>query len=141
MFLTGLQNVAIANADSTVKLNGLSYGYVKDKLKRAEILSNKLVDLKSATIDFYIEKNRFPDDKDELVTDGFYFSNFNTVYGNKILYSEVSNIVTFSVDVNDKNTASIVASMISATSNGKIVEMKFGKPYCLEEGKGVTRVP
>ena len=128
MFLTGLQNVAIANADSTVKLNGLSNGYVKDKLKRAEILSNKLVDLKSATIDFYIEKNRFPDDKDELVTDGFYFSNFNTVYGNKILYSEVSNIVTFSVDVNDKNTASIVASMISATSNGKIVEMKFGKP-------------
>lgn len=115
-------------ASSSITLNQMNDDLIKDRLKKAEMLSSKLVDIKSATLDFFIENNRFPVNKEELVADGFYFGNYNSIYGNEITYTVNSNTVKFSVNVNDVNTASIISGMLSASSSGSTVEYQFGKP-------------
>ncbi|MBL4705674.1 MAG: hypothetical protein JKY54_14210 [Flavobacteriales bacterium] len=114
-------------ANSQLKLNEASSALIQSNLKSADLLSAKLVDIKAAALDFYVERNRWPTSV-ELVTDGFYFGNFDSVYGSTISYTVLANSIRLRVDVNDENIAKYISSSISATNNGDVVEYQFGKP-------------
>lgn len=116
-----------AFGNSVLKLNEVNNSLIEAKIKNADMLSAKLVDIKSAAIDFHVEKNRWPT-ATELVSDGFYFGNFNSVYGTTIDYAVLTNSILLSVDVNDVNVAEYISSSISATNDGDIVKYQFGKP-------------
>lgn len=116
-----------AFGNSALKLNEVNNSLIEANIKNADMLSAKLVDIKSAAIDFHVEKNRWPS-ASELVSDGFYFGNFNSVYGTTINYAVLTNSILLSVDVNDENVAKYVSSSISATNDGDIVKYQFGKP-------------
>lgn len=116
-----------AFGNSVLKLNEVNNSLIEANIKNADMLSAKLVDIKSAAIDFHVEKNRWPT-ATELVSDGFYFGNFNSVYGTTIDYAVLTNSILLSVDVNDVNVAEYISSSISATNDGDIVKYQFGKP-------------
>lgn len=117
-----------AFASSQSKLDDASVRLIEADLEDARLLGKKLLDLEAATLDFYYDKNRWPANKEELVSDGFYFGSFNTVYGTEINYRVVSGTARFTIDVNDELKASHIASLISATSSNDIVTKQFGRP-------------
>ncbi len=127
LFLVSLFFGFNAIANSQLKLNEASSALIKSNLKSAELLSSKLVDIKAAALDFYVERNRWPTSV-ELVTDGFYFGSFNSVYGSTINYTVMTDSIRLTVDVNDESIAKYISSSISATNDGDIVKYEFGKP-------------
>ncbi|MAD89059.1 MAG: hypothetical protein CMK64_05100 [Pseudoalteromonas sp.] len=117
-----------SDANPNVRLVEANNALIKAEVRNTEMLASKLTDIKSATLDFYLARNRWPVNKEELVSDGFYFGNFSTTYGSEINYRVVGNTVLYSVDVNKSSTAKHISKILSVSYSNDIVQFQFGRP-------------
>ncbi|KZN63395.1 hypothetical protein [Pseudoalteromonas luteoviolacea] len=116
------------SANPSVRLIEANNALIKADVRNTEMLASKLTDIKSATLDFYLARKRWPVNKEELVSDGYYFGNFNTIYGTEINYKVNGNSVLFTVDVNRSSTAKHISKILSVSHENEIVQFQFGRP-------------
>lgn len=112
-------------ADAPAKV--IADGY--DELyENGEITANKLLDLKAAALNYYSENDAWPGNVTDLAVDGFYYGNYDTMYGTTISGTANANSYELTIDVLKDSVATYIASFMNGSATDSVVKVEFGLP-------------
>ena len=110
-------------AQDSSSIQNISNGGISQQFETANIVSEKLENLKLATRNYYIQNGAWPAVLADVITDGFYFGNLNTPYGTLITGGTVGPLYLLNITADTETIAEYIAGKNNGLSAGNIVNV------------------
>jgi hypothetical protein len=127
MMSLGVSFIALS-ANNATKISGTMSSVYNSKFDEADMIASKLSDIRVATMAYWTANQAWPTSLNDIITNSFYFSSFNTTTGYLISGGEGTNSYFLQLNVDNVEVGKYLANKVNGTYSAGIMTLQYALP-------------
>jgi hypothetical protein len=123
----GVSFIALS-ANNATKISGTMSSVYNSQFDEADMIASKLSDIRVATMAYWTANQAWPTSLNDIITNSFYFSSFNTTTGYSVTGGEGTNSYLLQLNVDNVEVGKYLANKVNGTYSAGIMTLQYALP-------------
>jgi hypothetical protein len=116
------------SANNATKISGTMSSVYNSKFDEADMIALKLSDIRVATMAYWTANQAWPTSLNDIITNSFYFSSFNTTTGYSVSGGEGTNSYFLQLNVDNVEVGKYLANKVNGTYSAGTMTLQYALP-------------